>query len=275
MKEVLPLNTKSLLVPAVDSAARILKLLSSRKYKKSTLTELSTILEINKSTCLRILRTLKEHEMVSFDDNNKTYSLGIRLVTLGERASEHIDLISFARPILNNLKNETSMYTMLLKPISGYRMLNLCMTAPVNNNLLKLNLNTGDWYPMTAVASGLCHLAYMSDEEIKKVLAKYKNFQSSLYPKLINNEKDFFDTLSKIRNEGICISYEEFSPQPLVTTFSVPVFVGKTLPVLSLTIVGIHSSIDPLNIVYYSNILKKYGQKLSEELSSSPTALIC
>ena len=85
-------------VPSVEMAIRILDFLSRYKNKRSTLTEIHKKLGINKSTCLRVLRTLKKHKYVFYDESEKKYGLGVSLVVLGTRAAEFSDALEIVKP---------------------------------------------------------------------------------------------------------------------------------------------------------------------------------
>jgi predicted ArsR family transcriptional regulator len=54
-------------VPSVDTAARVLALLSRYSTKSLTLSEIMTSLEVSKATCLRVLKTLEMHGLLKFE----------------------------------------------------------------------------------------------------------------------------------------------------------------------------------------------------------------
>jgi DNA-binding IclR family transcriptional regulator len=70
-----PLEAAPKLVPAVESAVRILMLLSDLG-RPARLTDISRALSLNPSTCLNILRTLATFDFVSADQSTKSYTLG-------------------------------------------------------------------------------------------------------------------------------------------------------------------------------------------------------
>ena len=55
---------------------------------KYTLSELSRTLNIPPSTLLPIVRTLREHQYLNFDEVSQTYSIGIRLFEIATRLQE-------------------------------------------------------------------------------------------------------------------------------------------------------------------------------------------
>jgi len=73
------------IVKPVDNAIRILRHLALTS-RPSTVTLISRELKINPSTCFNILRTLVWNGMLEFDQDTKSYTLGLGAVDLANRA---------------------------------------------------------------------------------------------------------------------------------------------------------------------------------------------
>ena len=76
-------------------------------HESLTLTELSARSGINKVTALRILANLEGRGYVERDEATGRYRLGVRLLQLGMRKTEGLDLRTVARPILKRLHADT------------------------------------------------------------------------------------------------------------------------------------------------------------------------
>ena len=76
-------------VPALESTIKILEYLSRYNHRASSLADICKDVNINKSTCHRILKVLENHNYVVYNEDKKQYSLGSSLVVLGARASIH------------------------------------------------------------------------------------------------------------------------------------------------------------------------------------------
>src|SRR5690349_7129111 len=100
-------------IPSVNSSLRVLELLSTEEYKSSTLSEISSALSINKSTCLRILKTLLKKDFLQFNESTKRYQLGSYLIALGTRAKEINDYLSVAISYLPKICSQIG-YTIVL-----------------------------------------------------------------------------------------------------------------------------------------------------------------
>ncbi len=75
-------------------------------HESLTLTELSAHAGINKATALRVLANLEDRGYVERDAATARYRLGFRLLQLGTRMTEGLDLRTAGRPILQLLHAE-------------------------------------------------------------------------------------------------------------------------------------------------------------------------
>jgi IclR family transcriptional regulator, KDG regulon repressor len=205
------------LVPAVDNAMKILNLLSRYNYKKSTLSDISNTLSISKSSCSRILKTLEKEKFVSYDNLTKRYSLGIHLMVLGSRASEHIDYLSIAKTYLKKLTKEISMTTLLIERISFDKLMVVAKEAPENGE--KINIYVGNQFNLQNVSYGNCFLAYMGDDERTSLLDKGYREKA----KYLKEDKELYiKELEEIRKKGYVVNLGEYYPG--INSISVPVF---------------------------------------------------
>ena len=92
-------------VPAVERAARVLDLLSTRGRAGLTASEVSGQLEIHKATCFSILMCLTELGLVHRNPADKTYRLGPELVRLGWSTIDQTPGIAEARREMFQLAN--------------------------------------------------------------------------------------------------------------------------------------------------------------------------
>lgn len=91
----------------LQSLERALDVLAQlESVDRASLTELAQILGCSSATCLRTVRVLEEYGLVRRLPDGRSYTLGLRLVTLGAAASRRLDLIRELRPRLQVLANE-------------------------------------------------------------------------------------------------------------------------------------------------------------------------
>ncbi|GIO23092.1 IclR family transcriptional regulator [Oceanobacillus sp. J11TS1] len=191
--------------PAVIQASKILKLLSRHKFANSTLTEISNKLEMNRSTCLRVLKSLEEVKFVSYNSLTKTYSLGPYLVILGSRASEQIDHVSLAKTYLKQLVDMTSLTSILVNRISEDRL--VYMVKEEINSGHRVNVSVGFQHYITEVSYGMWYLAYMDEKERMKYLNQGLR---KLTPHTITDVDKYISRIEMAKEQGYIVSNEEY-----------------------------------------------------------------
>jgi IclR family KDG regulon transcriptional repressor len=203
--------------PAVDLAARVLKLLTRYRMSEATLTMISTELEAPKASCLRVLRTLESHGLLRYNEDNKKYSLGPYAVVLGARAEENIDYLSALRPLLREAAERTGCTAVLIQQIDENRMTYLAKHEVTNR--LRVNISIGNRFPITEVSYGKWLLAY-APAEVRDALLL--NGLRQVTPYTVVDRDEYLAQLDEIRADGILVSREEYVLG--VTAVSCPVF---------------------------------------------------
>lgn len=212
-------NTSNTEVPSVELAIRILDFLSRYKNKRSTLTEIQKKLDINKSTCLRILRTLKKHGYVHYYESTKQYSLGVSLVVLGTRAAEFSDVLEIVKPYLHSLMEQTQLTTVLVQKRIDNHLMYVAKEEP--ENAIHVHVNVGQYFPVSPSSFGKCFMAYMDEDERKRAveeMIKKKRFT----PKTITDMKKLEEELRNVTINGYALSQEELTIG--VTGIASPIF---------------------------------------------------
>lgn len=154
--------------PAADLAASALKLLSRYRTRASTLSEIAAALQVPKTTCLRVLRTLQAHGLVSYDGDSRRYSLGEYAVVIGARAEEGLDVLGRVRPLLGAVARRTGMTAALVQRVTDDRMM---YVAKEEGAGVGVNVSVGNRFPITSVSYGKWVMAFAADEERERLLA--------------------------------------------------------------------------------------------------------
>jgi DNA-binding IclR family transcriptional regulator len=89
--------------PPTERVVAILDFLAQHPHDRFGLSELARRLELSKPTCLGIVTTLSESGYLVRDDQDKTYRLGPRLISLGHTAQESMRVNPAAREELRRL----------------------------------------------------------------------------------------------------------------------------------------------------------------------------
>lgn len=132
------------LVPAVDRAIQILYAFrhGDESYGVS---DLSRMLEINKSTVFDILNTLAHYNFLERDEESKKYRLGPALFHLGNLVGARLTIRAIAQPFLQELLSEFGTTVLLARFTPGGRALVVDSKEP--ESPIRLALTTGSRLP--------------------------------------------------------------------------------------------------------------------------------
>ncbi|WP_158232334.1 IclR family transcriptional regulator [Sporosarcina sp. P1] len=251
-------------VPAVDTAIRMLKLLTKEEYRESTLTSLTNALEINKSTCLRILKTLEYHSFLTYSETSKTYSLGTALIPLGQRAKELNDYIVTASAYLPELAR-LGLTSVLVKKGRGSDLIYVAKQEPPLK--IRLTISTGDSFPIPAGALGKCFFSYLPEEEADQIVEQELN--NGVLPIYTPNSIVTLDQLKEqrtvIRQEGIAESHEEYSLG--FSGFACPIFDSSRNIVLALGVYLPSSFRNYMEVGELKDAVRKTAQDITDAIS--------
>ncbi len=154
------------MVNSVEKAARILKHLS--RVGSATVASVATQLELPRSTTYKILVTLEAEGLVERDAGGQTFHLGYRLIELGHRAQEEIDLFGVAHPYLVALNKQTD-ETVHLTVLDGVEV--LYVDCVESTRRLRTYSVIGVRAPLYCTAVGKAILAGAAPDLIDAVVA--------------------------------------------------------------------------------------------------------
>ena len=251
-------DRKIYLVPAVDRAFRILKLLKS-EGREMTLMEIAKATGWHKSSIHKLLVTLKYHGVLERDPSTKKYYLGISLAEYGRIALDKLDIRVTAKPFLKELvdySNETAVLAIL----NGTKMIMIDKREPFRN--IRVSPYIGMRFPATATANGKALLAWLREEKVREIL------QTEGLPK--STEKSIVDVnaynndLEETRQRGYAVDREEIFEG--VSGVAAPVFTPGRKAIATLSIVGPEFRMTDEKILDFGNKCVELAAKLSDSL---------
>jgi IclR family transcriptional regulator, KDG regulon repressor len=200
-------SNEKYLVPSLNSAGEILKYLSRARVRKATLSEISSNVNINKSTCYRILQTLVSMNFLTYDEKSKMFSLGPYLIVLGKRAEKFMDYMPTIKECMEEIVQLTNATCALVQRIDDKW---FYMEKREPSTSIRVTINVGQRFKLTSGGTGKLFLAYMDREQQEKyinLLGLKKHTENTIVDKTL-----FMDELSSIREKGYAISIEEHVP---------------------------------------------------------------
>lgn len=251
------MSYESYQVKSVEKALRILKLFNS--YEEVSLTMMSEMLGVHKSTAYRLAMTLCNEGFLRWDNQKGVFRLGLKVLELSASLIHGIELRNIARPYLEKLQQELGEFIHLGILDDG----NVVYIDKIEGKKsIRLYSEIGKRVPCHCTALGKVLLADLSDHEVKNMLKgkSFKRYTSNT----IKNLHDYLDHLEEVREKGYAKDIEEH--EPMVHCVAAPVrdYTGKCIAALSVT--SIVKRFNQKMIDHYCKCIMEVAQNISEEM---------
>lgn len=195
--------------PVVKSADRVLDLLEllARKAHGLTHAELSSALEIPKSSLTQLLGNLEARRYLRFAPGPNVYTLGPALLDLVGRGRVAVGLVELAQPIAERITKQTG-ESSSLNLLRGDQVQRVCGANA--SQPLQFSMTIGELAPLYAVSSGKMLLATMPDDQREAYLARVRPMK--ITARTIVSPTALRRQLREAASEGVAYSFEEFTP---------------------------------------------------------------
>ncbi|WP_017754697.1 IclR family transcriptional regulator [Calidifontibacillus oryziterrae] len=204
----------------------ILSLFSMDRTSLS-ISEIQAELGYPKSTVFRMLDTLERFDYIERNPDNHRYSLGFNFFRLGSIVQNQLDFRKVALPIMKTLVEQTS-ETVELNIIDG---LSRVCVEKVDSPLDVRNfVRIGEQKPLHLGASGKVLLAYLNEDQVKRMLCLLQSENNSL------QVSELAEKLKTIKVNGYCVTRGERVPGSFAV--AAPIFGQNGELLASITIAG-------------------------------------
>lgn len=195
-------DKKSYSIPSVIKVNQILDYLA--EHGNSTLTEVYVGLDFPKSSTYKLLKTLESLHYIRYEPDSQTYLLGLKLLELGSKASDQIDITSIATPILKELSLKVNRLCHL-GVLDGQHVVYVIKTS--TNELIKIGTWVGRRIGAHCTAMGKVLLAWKEKDELDRLLKGIELVRMT--PNTIVDRDKLRDALIKVRRNGWSLDDEE------------------------------------------------------------------
>jgi DNA-binding IclR family transcriptional regulator len=132
-----------------------------------TLAEICEAVELTPPTAHRLLRALRSHDLISFDERARTYTLGTGVMRLASVLLNRDDVLSIAGPRLHRLRDLTGETVALHWRVEDHR---VCLMENVSAQPIRMASGLGNAYPLVAGAAGKAILAHLPTEDVEHTI---------------------------------------------------------------------------------------------------------
>lgn len=170
-----------------------------------TLSELARELRVPKSTLWSIVRALEQRRVLTLTAGSRAYTLGLKLVELGERARRQPGLQRVARPFLLDLARVTG-ETVFLSVVEREEVLYIDKVD--STQAIRYIADIGTRRPLHCTSVGKLYLALLPEREALEVALRHG--LTRFAPATITEPTRLRRELATIRARGYSASREEF-----------------------------------------------------------------
>lgn len=249
------------LVPAVDRAIRILRTFQSGEAAYGV-SELSRLLDLNKSTVYDILNTLAHHGFVERDEETKKYRLGSALFHLGILVRPRLNVRDVAHPFVLDLADEVG-ETVILGTFTPDNDVVILDSAEPEFDM-KISASIGTRVPHSAGVFGKIFHAAMDSQTLNGVLA-VKPLRAYT-ERTIVDLAEYQRELERVRATGVAEEYEEYLDG--VRAIGVPIVDREGNVIAALIVTGFSRHLDAAKMARLRERLPEVGRRISELLGA-------
>lgn len=243
--------------PSVKKAFGILSAISSSP-KGLGVSELAKKLKMAKSTVHGMTSALEELGAVMRNPLTKKYKLGFALFEIGRSAYSQVDLKTAARPVMEDLMEKTQ--TSVFLGILSWDHVSVLDIVESRQDL-KITAPVGTTIPMLAGAVGKVFLAFMDEEQARKIV------ESKGLPRFTDNSivdtAAYFKELKHVREKGFAVDDEEYILG--VRAVASPL-VGLGQLRSAIWIVGFKASLDEKKMKILTDRTRKAARAISQRI---------
>lgn len=174
-------------------------------HGRSSLSELSEALHLNKSTTHRVLSSLQYMDYVRQDPESGHYEATFKLMDLADRLMEQVDVAQMVRP---HLKKLTGMVqeTVHFVERDGNEVIYVDKVDSYDHSI-RMTSHIGSRMPFYRSAVGKAMAANMSDPQIRELWESSTIERKTAYT--ITNLDEFMEEIAEVRRKGYALDNEE------------------------------------------------------------------
>ena len=257
----MPVDNDKYFSKTVEKGLSILSLFD-RDHSTRSLTEISQITGINKTSVYRFVNTLVELGYLRKNSSNRLIRLGPRAFVLGQNFFHGFDLLQGVKPIIDktSIQHNVSIDSALLH---RHSLISLYRRELPNLIYFRLPLLMEDLH---ARALGKAILANLGEKDLSGFLKPLR--LKRLTPKTITSKDELMKELVATRNRGYSINNEEYLLG--LVCIGAPLINFNTQAVAGAVSLDFPAAEFPLGIIErnYTGILTKLASELSAIITS-------
>jgi len=242
-------------VQTLDRSLDVLEVLAQAEEALGV-TEIGNLISLHKSTVYRILHTLCHRGYVERVKDNERYKLGIKIVELGMRFLNDLEIRKVASPVLNDLAKLLDEVVHLVLPDDGQV---VYIDKAESSHIVSMSSKVGRRAPMHCTAVGKALLSTLPEEEVRHIL-EVKGMKRYT-PNTIVEPEALLAYLREIKASKISVEIEE--NEIGIICLGTPVFDYSGLAIGAISVSGPAERIKDKGIERIGQAMKSAGEEIS------------
>jgi DNA-binding IclR family transcriptional regulator len=260
LKEFSVTGQKVYAVPSIVRAMNVLELLARCK-RGASISEISRDLALPKSSTYLVVTTLEENGYLQRNVQTGKYYFGLKLVALGRKVLEHLDLREVARPFLGALMRRTGIIVHLAV-LEGNEAVIIDRIEPPGQSA------GADWIgrrlDINCTGVGKALVAYLSDEQFDQIITA-KHFARH-NDNTIVTIRGLKKELARVREQGYALDDEE--DEIGLRCIGAPIFDACGRVVAAISLAATTEQIPTDRVRALAAVLRQAASEISTELKS-------
>ncbi|GAB7053651.1 IclR family transcriptional regulator [Paenibacillus naphthalenovorans] len=246
------------IIQSVERALRILDLFDEY-HKELKITEISSRMDLHKSTVHSLLKTLQEYHYIEQNPDNGKYRLGMKLLERSSRLVQSLDIRQAANPFLQKLSKTTGQ-TAHLVILDGKE--GVYIDKVEGDKAVIRYSRIGRRIPLHCSAVGKALIAFKSPEQIRSILKGYEYQKHT--EKTIRTEEAFLQELERVRKRGYATDDQENEPGVFCIAAAVRDHSGEVIAAISVSM--LKARVTDEDKEEYVKLLLQTVEELSERM---------
>ena len=246
-----------------NALARSMAILNLFLAKRDPLTfdEISSALELPKSTAYKYIAALKGHGLLDYDKKSAKYRLGLKFIEFGSLVKSQIPLDKISLPFMRELSERTK-ETAFLTIITNNKIYCLEQIEYGDSRLI-FSLQRGVYHPLHCGACAKVLLAFLPEKEIDSFLrtATLTRYTENT----ITDPVKLKENLKEIRESGYAFSDQEVDYG--ARAIAAPVFDAEGRVIAGLGVGSPAHRMEGEKLEELKRLVIKYAKAVSSELS--------
>lgn len=212
----------------VKPVAKALQVLICLEKGQMTLTEISRLVDLPKTSVFRYLYTLQQSGLVTLDLHTERYALGYRLFELARAIDSQTSVRELAQPIMQQLRDQFN-ETVNLGVIEQNEV--VYMEIVESRHALRMEVRPGSHDRIHSTALGKAIMAHLPEKQWAYLLPEKLE---AITPRTITSKDRFYEHLNMIRETGY--SVDDGENEVDAYCIAAPIFNGLGVPTAAISI---------------------------------------